>query len=77
MLQRTGGARLPEMALRFCLDHPIVASTFVEMATQQQVTENVHALESADNSRLTAEVLAALEPDRNIVWRSGGAENAD
>ena len=74
---RTSGAQLPELALRFCVAHPNVASTLVGMATRQQVLENVHALESSDDSSLIAEVLAALEPDRNVVWHSGRPENAD
>lgn len=69
------GVRLPELALRFCVAHPNVASTLIGMATQDQVTENVRALEVADDASLIAEVLAALEPDRNVVWPSGRAEN--
>ena len=71
------GAHLPELALRFCLAHPYVTSTLVGMATQQQVTENIRALGAAEDASLAADVLAAIGPDRNVVWPSGRAENHD
>ncbi len=72
---KTHGIRLPELALRFCLAHPYVTSTLVGIATQQQVTENMRALTAADETNPVAEILIALEPDRNVVWPSGRAEN--
>jgi L-galactose dehydrogenase len=71
------GFKLPELALRFCLAHPYVASTLVGMATQAQVAENVNALDVAVDNELFAEVLAAIGPGRNIVWPSGRLENHD
>ena len=72
---RARGVRLPALALRYCLAHPYVTSTLVGMATAQQVTENVRALDTADDASLVAAILAAVQPDRNVVWPSGRVEN--
>ena len=74
---RVHGIRLPELALRYCVAHPFVTSTLVGMATRKQVEENVNALKTTNDATVLGDVLAALEPNRNVVWPSGRPENGD
>jgi L-galactose dehydrogenase len=71
------GIDLTELALRFCFDHPRVASTLVGMSTTEQVRRNLSAFGSPADPELVREVKAILAPAANIVWPSGKLENHD
>ncbi len=71
------GIDLTELALRFCFDHPGVASTLVGMSTTEQVRRNLRALGTPADTELVREVKAILAPAANVVWSSGKAENHD
>ena len=75
------GFKLTEVALRFCLAHPYVASTLVGIATVEQLEQNLCALEPAEHPEEEAALLQAiadaLGPDLNYVWPSGRGENDD
>jgi L-galactose dehydrogenase len=71
------GIDLTELALRFCFDHPRVASTLVGMSTTEQVRRNLSAFGSPAEPELVREVKAILAPAANIVWPSGKLENHD
>jgi L-galactose dehydrogenase len=72
---RLNGADLPEVALRFCLDHPYVSSTLIGMATTSQVETGLKLLQSSTDKALLAQVEAILAPVFNYVWPSGRPEN--
>ncbi len=65
------GVKLTEVALRFCLSHPYVASTLVGMATVRQVAENLRALDGGQDDALIEEITRAAEHSLNYVWPSG------
>jgi L-galactose dehydrogenase len=69
------GADLTELALRFCFDHPGVASTLVGMSTTEQVRRNLDAFGAPADPELVREVKAILAPAANFVWSSGRPEN--
>jgi L-galactose dehydrogenase len=72
---RLHGADLPEVALRFCLDHPYVSSTLIGMATMSQVETGLKLLQSSTDKALLAQINAILAPVFNYVWPSGRPEN--
>jgi L-galactose dehydrogenase len=65
------GLRLPEVALRFCLSEPSVASTLVGMSTVEQLEENLRALEPSDDANVIREITTAIGSSLNYVWPSG------
>jgi L-galactose dehydrogenase len=65
------GLRVAEVALRFCLGHPYVATTLIGMANVEQVEQNLKALEVADDTSAIREIVVALGPNFNYVWPSG------
>ena len=69
------GIDLTELALRFCFDHPRVASTLVGMSTTEQVRRNIGAVGAPADAELVREVKAILAPAANVVWSSGRPEN--
>ena len=72
---RKRGADITQLALRFCFDHPYVASTLVGMPTTSHVRANLKAFRSATDRDLLAELHEILKPVYNYVWPSGRAEN--
>jgi L-galactose dehydrogenase len=64
-------------ALRFCLNHPYVSSTFVGMSKPEHVDTNLKALEMSTDSEFLTEVERIAGADLNQVWSSGKAENQD
>jgi L-galactose dehydrogenase len=72
---RQHGRDLPEVALRFCLDHPYVSSTLIGMATTSQVETGLKLLQSSTDQAFLAQVNAILAPVFNYVWPSGRPEN--
>jgi L-galactose dehydrogenase len=72
---RRHGANLPELALRFCLDHPYVSSTLIGMATVSQVETGLKLLHGSADKALMTQVEEILAPVFNYVWPSGRPEN--
>jgi L-galactose dehydrogenase len=64
-----------ELALKFSLDHPRVATTLVGMSTCEQVEANLRALQLSIDPALLAEIQNILKPIHNYVWPSGRANN--
>jgi L-galactose dehydrogenase len=71
------GIDLTEVALGYCLDHPLVASTLVGMSTRRHVSENLRALTTPMDRQLLEQVRLILAPVFNYVWPSGRLENND
>jgi L-galactose dehydrogenase len=64
------------LALRYCIDHPYVATTLVGMSDGQQVRENLQALTLEIDPQLAAGIARIVAPVKNLVWPSGLPENA-
>ncbi len=76
-LCRAGGADVSAVALRFCLDHPYVATTLVGMSKQPHVETNVRVLQAKVDPALMRQIRQAVAPVFNAVWPSGRPENND
>ena len=75
-LCRERGSNLAVLALRYALDHPTVASTFVGIRTPHELGQNLDALELETDQKLLADVQAILRP-HGTAWTSGRPENHD
>jgi L-galactose dehydrogenase len=74
---RQQGADIPEVALRFCLDHPYVSSTLIGMGTPNEVETSLKLLQSKTDKELLGKVEAILAPVFNYAWPSGRPENQE
>ncbi len=71
------GVELSRMALRFCLDHPYVATTLVGMQSRAQLETNLAALDFEPDPGLLRKVRSLLAPFHDRIWASGRPENHD
>jgi L-galactose dehydrogenase len=71
------GADLSRVAIRFCFDHPYVASTLVGMTTRDEVQTNLKLQQAKSDPELLKEIRAAIGPNFNAIWPSGRPENND
>jgi L-galactose dehydrogenase len=74
---RGQGVELSRLALRYCFDYPLVASTLVGMSTRDEVRRNVDAFGASADAQMVRRVKAILAPVMNYVWPSGRPENQD
>ena len=74
-LCKTRGVSAPMVGLRYCLDHPYIASTLVGMGSRALVQENLKALSFQIGPELLAEIEAIVAPVHNQIWPSGRPEN--
>lgn len=70
------GKTVAEVALRFALDLPGVATTLVGMKRVVQVERNLRVLDAAPDPELLAGIARIAEPVRDLTWHEGLAENA-
>jgi L-galactose dehydrogenase len=70
------GTCLEELALRFSVGCPGVATTFVGMPGEEQARANVRAALGPLDEELLAEVDRVLAPVRDRTWSSGRPENS-
>jgi L-galactose dehydrogenase len=71
------GADISEVALRFCLDHPYVASTLIGISTPRQVETSLKLLQTKTDKALLEKVETILAPVFNYAWPSGRPENQE
>jgi L-galactose dehydrogenase len=64
-----------EIALRFCLDHPDVATTLVGMSSRAHVERNLKCLELRIDPELLRQIRETVAPVANLTWPSGLPEN--
>jgi L-galactose dehydrogenase len=69
------GLNLADVAMRFCLDHPSVATTIVGMNSVQQVKANLKAMDLTISDELLADIHAMVKPVKNMMWFEGLPEN--
>ena len=72
---RARGVDLADLALRFALANPDVASTFVGISSEAELRANLKSAEQELDSVLLAEVQAILAPVQGRAWSSGLPEN--
>jgi L-galactose dehydrogenase len=76
-LCRARGIEPVAAALRFCLNHRYVSSTFVGMSKPEHVDTNLKALEMSADPEFLTEVERIAGADLNQIWSSGKPENQD
>jgi L-galactose dehydrogenase len=69
------GVDASEVALRFCLDQPDVASTLVGLSSREHVERNLKCMEMRIDRELLAEIATVVAPVKDLTWPSGKAEN--
>jgi L-galactose dehydrogenase len=70
------GFHVADVALRFCLDYPHVASTLVGMSKQRHVEQNLRAMDLEIPPGLLNKIQTLIEPVKNKVWATGRPENS-
>ncbi len=73
-LCRAAGASISEVALRFCLDHPHVATTLVGMSKQRHVETNIRAMSFQTDPALVVQLDHLFAPVKNTSWPHGWDE---
>jgi L-galactose dehydrogenase len=68
---RQHGVNAPEVALRYCLDHPFVTSTLVGVSTVREVEAMLSSLHATSDPSLLQQISEAVAPVFNYVWPSG------
>jgi L-galactose dehydrogenase len=74
---REAGLDVADVAFRFCLDHPGVATTLVGMSKQRHVESNLRALERKNDPALLKRLAGIIAPVKNVMWTQGRPENND
>lgn len=68
----------PELvAVRFSMNHPLIASTLVGMPRQKEVEENLKALDFQIDPALMKEIDRIYNSLKETIWPSGRPENDD
>jgi L-galactose dehydrogenase len=76
-LCKSRGVSLPEVALRFAIDHAGVSSTLVGVSTIAHVQDCLKVLAATSDQELLDELHTLFKPVFNYVWPSGKPENHD
>lgn len=74
-LCREYGVALSDVALRFSLDHPAIATTIIGMSEQRQVEQNVRVMDFQIPDGLRERIEALVAPVKNWMWFDGKPEN--
>ncbi|CCH53066.1 aldo/keto reductase [Fibrisoma limi BUZ 3] len=77
LLQLCGeyGVALSDVAIRFALEHPAIATTIIGMNTQRQVEQNVRVLDFRIPDGLLDRIDELVAPVKNWMWFEGKPEN--
>lgn len=71
------GVRVTDIGLQFAVRNPDVACTFNGLCTQEEVRQNLRAIEEEPDPELLAEIATITAGVKGIVWDSGKPENWD
>jgi L-galactose dehydrogenase len=74
---RSQALSVPSIALQFALINPDITSTLNGMSTQEQVEQNLAALERPIDQHALEEIEEIARPTRKRMWPSGLPENHD
>ena len=74
-LCRQYGVDLSDVAIRYAIDHPDIATTIVGMSNTRHVKQNIGALDFQIPEGLLAQIGALVAPVKNMMWYEGKPEN--
>jgi L-galactose dehydrogenase len=74
-LCREHGVNIADVAMRFALDYPHVATTIVGMSKLRHVEQNVRVLDFRNDPELLANIDKLVAPVKNKMWFEGKPEN--
>ena len=69
------GVALSDVAIRYAIDHPFIASTIIGMCDQNNVKKNIGVLEFSIPEGLLDEINQLVAPVKNTMWYEGMPEN--
>jgi len=69
------GVRLSDVALRYAMDHPDIATTIVGMNKLEIIKQNVEAVDFKIPAPLLEQISSLLAPVKNKMWFEGKPEN--
>ena len=69
------GVRLSDVALRYAMDHPAIATTVIGMCQVEVVKQNLAATTFEIPDELLEEIQALVAPVKNRMWFEGKEEN--
>jgi len=69
------GVALSDVAIRYAIDHPYIASTIIGMCDQHNVKKNIGVLEFSIPEGLLDEINQLVSPVKNTMWYEGMPEN--
>ncbi|MCX6968185.1 MAG: aldo/keto reductase [Verrucomicrobia bacterium] len=74
-LCRCWGVNLADVAMKYCLEHPHVATTIVGMSKVRHVEANLKALDFEIPEGLMPAIENLVKPVKNMMWFEGRPEN--
>jgi L-galactose dehydrogenase len=74
-LCKSYGVQLSDVALRYALDHPYIATTIIGMGELEVARQNVAALDFEIPAELLTKIETLLAPVKNRIWYEGLPEN--
>jgi L-galactose dehydrogenase len=69
------GVNIADVAMRFALDYPHVATTIVGMSKLRHVEQNIKVLDFKNDPELLAKIEKLVAPVKNKMWFEGRPEN--
>ncbi|MBN7815501.1 aldo/keto reductase [Algoriphagus pacificus] len=69
------GVQLSDVALRYAMDHPDIATTIVGMNKPEIIEQNVKAVDFEIPESLLKDITTLLAPVKNKMWFEGKPEN--
>ena len=72
---RKYGVALSDVAIRYAIDHPFIASTIIGMCDQHNVKKNAGVVEFSIPEGLLDEIDRIVAPVKNTMWFEGMPEN--
>jgi L-galactose dehydrogenase len=69
------GVELSDVAIRYAIDHPDIATTIVGMSTTAQAEKNIKVLNFTIPDGLLQDIEKLVAPVRNRMWYEGKPEN--
>ena len=69
------GVRLSDVAMRYAMDHPDIATTIVGMCRLTSIQRNIASLDFKIPEGILDELAAVIAPVKNLMWFEGRPEN--
>jgi L-galactose dehydrogenase len=69
------GVNLADVANRYALDHPDIATTIVGMSKMRNVERNIKVMDFKMPEGLLEKILTMVEPVKNQMWFEGNPDN--